>query len=289
MLTKLSKTYSKSIQLNIDVLNLPQEQIITNDSAAINVIVKGIGFNLIPLEFKTMNLKLDSNENLANLGNTYLWTAEQGRFQIESFMGASFEVVSIKPDSLLLHYESLATKKVPVSFKGSIGYTSGYDSLKSMILNPDTITIIGPESDLKSINGIDTELVNLGDIQTSIDRNLKIDRSSLDKGLRLSHEAVNLKVDVEKFTEGNITIPIVIENMPQGKQINYFPKTASITYNVALKDFKSIKESDFKVVCDFSEINEVNLNSLTPKIIDFPSKVKNIRLKSTKVDFIIME
>ena len=96
------------------------------------------------------------------------------------------------------------------------------------------------------------------------------------------------KADVEKFTEGSLDVPVSVINVPENVSVNHYPKTVTILFNTSLSNYKIINETHFIVQCDFNEINENN-SFLTPKIVKQPKLIKNVRMQTKKVEFILSQ
>ncbi|HIC32894.1 MAG TPA: hypothetical protein EYO76_13345 [Flavobacteriaceae bacterium] len=105
--------------------------------------------------------------------------------------------------------------------------------------------------------------------------------------MKVESNMVQFHLEVSKFTEGVVTLPVTIVNVPEGIKINYFPKQITVKYATAINDFNSISNEDFKVECDYA--NSKNKSYLIPKIVAKPKNVKNIRLQEQQIEFIITQ
>ncbi|MEO2127795.1 MAG: YbbR-like domain-containing protein, partial [Christiangramia sp.] len=90
----------------------------------------------------------------------------------------------------------------------------------------------------------------------------------------------------EKFTEGSVEIPVEVINIPNGLNLAYFPKSVVVYYQVNLKRFDKINRSDFRVVCDYSEINEGD-DFMVAKVVEKPELITNLRLNERRIQFVI--
>ena len=107
------------------------------------------------------------------------------------------------------------------------------------------------------------------------------------KGLKLFPKIVTATLPVEKFTEGILEVPVVVNNLPANLEINYFPKTIKVLYYVSLENYKSIRPSDFKIECDFNDAKQNKASFLTPQLTVKTRKVKTGKLKQDKVEYVI--
>lgn len=92
---------------------------------------------------------------------------------------------------------------------------------------------------------------------------------------------------VDKFTEGEIEVPVLVKNAPKG--INIFPKKVKVIYKVGLKNFNEITPDLFKIECDYLDAENNELNYLTPELKDTPNLATVLRIVPDKIDFLIYE
>lgn len=288
-LTKLSKKYTENITLEITYINLPQNKIITLDNQPNCIaVVSDYGFNLLSYQFKKHSIKVDFKKDVSIRDGNYIWNATKNRFKIKSQLKKSTEVISLQPDTIKFPFESLSVKKVPVILNSKINFKIGYDILNYYILKPDSINVIGKASEVSQITKVETEMLNLKDVSDTINKTLllkKFDKSNL----KFSSKSIKVTAKVEKFTEGTLEVPVTIINKPLDVTINYFPKEIEVSYYVSLNNYKNIKPLDFKVECDFTEIENTNKVFFVPKLVKSPDLVKNVRLKQNKVEFILLQ
>lgn len=288
-LTKLSKTYTDTITLDITYVNLPKHRIITLDSLPkCNAVVSDYGFNLLSYQFKKRSITIDFNTDVFIKDSNYVWVANKKKNTINDQLINSTEIISLYPDTIKFPFATLAVKKVPVILNSKVSFKSGYDILKGFTVSPDSIDVIGSASDISKITKVETEQLNLKNVIDTINTVLKLKKLESRK-VKFSTNEIRISAKVEKFTEGTIEVPITIVNKPLDVSINYFPKSITVSYYVSLNDYKNIKPLDFKVECDFSEIENTNKSFFVPKLVKTPELVKNVRLKQNKVEFILLQ
>ncbi len=289
-LTKLSKNYSETISFEIVYKNIPEQHHIDLDSTKkVKVKVNAYGFNLLKYSFYKPTLDIDFNTDVVLKNKTYIWNSQQNAPKISSKFKNSVDVISIQPDTLRFPYQSLAVKKVPVRTEVSIEFASGYDMSSTIKVIPDSIKIIGSEKLISKIDYVSTEKIELKNINANIERSLDIEIDSALKHLKLSENQVSIKGTVEKFTEGTFNIPVTIINLPSGVNINFFPKTIPVAYNVSLNNYNAVKSTDFRIECDYRNIDNTGKTFLIPQLIKVPETVKSARLKQRKVEFVLMQ
>lgn len=288
-LTKLSKKYTEDIVLNMAYVNLPEQRVITLDSSPkCNAEVSAYGFNLLFYHFKKHSVKIDFNRDVFVKNNHYIWVANNNKQRINAQLGTAIELISLKPDTVIFPFETLFVKKVPVILNSEISFKLGHDIMNDLIIKPDSIKVIGTQAEVDQINKVETEILDLKEVSDTINTVISLKKLDNNK-IKFSKNSVKVLAKVEKFTEGTLEVPITIVNKPLDVSINYFPKTIAVSYYVSLNNYKNIKPLDFKVECDFSEIENTNKTFFTPKLIKSPDLVKNARLKQNKVEFILIQ
>lgn len=288
MLTKLSKKYIDNIAFDIVYVNLPENRVITLDSnPKLDAVISDYGLNLLTYHFKKFSFQVDFDNDVFIRDSNYIWDVNKSLNRIKAKLGTSTEIVSVGHDTIKFPFETLSVKKVPVVLNSNINFKSGYDMLNGYILKPDSINVIGSTSDISKIEKVETEMLRLKDVTDTI--NSVVQLKKLDNKVKFSDDNIKVLAKVEKFTEGTLEVPITIINKPIDVSINYYPKEISVSFYVSLNNYKSIKPLDFKVECDFNEIENTNKTFFTPKLVKSPKLVKNVRLNQNKVEFILIQ
>lgn len=289
-LTKLSKSYTETIAFEIIYKNVPEQHHVEIDSSKkVKVGVKAYGFNLLKYSFFKPTFQIDFKSDVSLKNNMYIWNAKQNVAKINAKFKNSVDVLSIQPDTLRFPYQSLAVKKVPVKTNISIAYTPGYDMSSKLKVTPDSVRIIGSKKIIANIDEVTTKKVDLKNIKSDIKNVIQIEMTEALKQLKISDKTVTVTGHVEKFTEGTFNVPVTIINLPADTNINFFPKTIPVAYNVSLNNYKMVKPSDFRVECNYKDIDNTEKSFLIPKLVKVPEIVKSARLKQHKVEFILMQ
>lgn len=289
VLTKLSKEYTNTIVFNITPENTPEEVIVLNDSThKLKVTLTTYGFKWLSYYLKKPELSLNFNEDLNKTEDYFIWSKSKGFSGVNEQFDKNTIIKSITPDTLRFKYDTNAIKYIPVKINTDITYSPGYDILKAIKIIPDSIKVIGPKTMLATLDYIETETLTLKNIKTPIQETLNLKVTDIDKKVKLNYTAINIEASVERFTEGTLSIPVLITNVPRGLKIKHFPKRVNVSYYTSLNVFNTIDETNFKVVCDYNDVKD-NTTYLTPKLLEQPEQVKSTRLHQKKIEFIITE
>ncbi len=287
LLSKLSRDYTNTIIFNVISKNAPEEAVILKDpSHKLKVTFSTYGFKWLKYYIIKPNLEIDFVNDVTKTDSVYIWSTAKGFSTINNQFDKTEKVISINPDTLRFKYDENSVKLVPVIANVTINYSPGFNALEEKITEPDSVKILGPSSLLDKINYLSTKAFNAEDVRVPISETLELDLDSIDKAINVTRKKISFKSNVEKFTEGTLSIPIEIINVPNTITLTHFPKTINVYYFTSLKAFKDIKMSDFKVVCDYNELSN-NSAYLTPKLIKKPVSIKRVRMQQQNVEFII--
>jgi len=289
LLTKFSETYTQSIEFTIQLSELDDEVVIKQDSSnTVEAIVRAKGFNLLPYLLNTGNtFSINAKDYTSKKDNTLVMDVRANRHLIANQLSNDMDILSIKPDTLFFNFDVMASKTVPVQLNANVSYVSGFDVVDRLKLSQDSVKLIGSNSKLDTIKVVNTKPLQLKAVQNTIDEVLQLE--ALDTDITVLPKTLSVSGTVKRFTEGKVTLPIALVNVPLGKELNYFPKTADLIYYVDLERFNDVKAQDFKIIADFNSLKHPNQKRIELKIAETSPIVKSTRLNQNSIEFIILE
>lgn len=286
LLTKLTREYTKTIVFNANPVHAKENYVILEDTThKFDVTLRTNGFRLIKYYLSTPSIEVDL-QDMDVVGNHYIWTKNKGISGINSQFNENIELIAVNPDSMSFQFDVNTIKTVPINLKSDVTFVPGYDVSGGLKLHPDSIKIIGPKVMIDTIHIIKTEEFKLENINTDIDSELNLVLPDSSESITYSHKKIKVTGHVEKFTEGEVEVPIDLVNAPKDAEVIYFPKTVNVTYYTSLGNYKNINKNDFIVECDFKDL-DTNATYLQAKLVKYPEHIKNVRLVQKQIDFII--
>lgn len=250
-LIKLSGDFQTDQSVKLNFQNLPQDKILINKpDSTILIRTKNNGFDLLGQKLfnriKPLNVDFAKAKFLHSESGiqSYFILSSSIMQQIETEFNSAEQILSVKPDSILFSFEKLASKKLKVELQLRLNFNPRYKQYQQMQFNPESILIYGPASALDTINSIKTQELSLLNISSNIDTTIKIILPG--KELKTEQDKIRLKLSVEEYTEGKITLPIQLD---ASAKVHYkvFPSEAQVTYQVALKDYSKINPNAFEL------------------------------------------
>ena len=286
LLSKLSNTYTQTLQFELQpTLLKSNEVLVSKDAKKINVTISGKGFSLLKYYIETRTIDVDFSQ-LKKDNAHYFWTERSQLENVINHFDSKITVKSINPDTLLFSYDRQFIKKIPVEVSVNTRFAVGFDLVNPFRSVPDSITLMGPESLVKTISTIKTKILDLTDVNANIDREVDLDIPIALDQLSYSQQTVSVRGEVEKFTEGSFSVPVNIVNVPDNLTLNFFPKEITVIFYASLKAYNSIDASHFSVECDFNTLTAEN-KYLNPVLVKQPTTVKTAKLKGTEFEYVI--
>lgn len=288
ILIKLSNSYQKTVYMHVTPIDFPKTlRLLVEDSIVLKTTLKMTGYNWLSYASSPIQVEIDFND-VEQVDSLYVWNSNRSFFKVNSQLPPEVHLINIETEQLKFRYAILKQKVVPVKHNVFITFNRGYGIVDSLIVVPNTIKVTGTETFLSKLEFLETNKIELKGVKESFSRKVALNLNNFQEQLTLSAKEVEVKAEVEKFTEGIVEVPIVLLNTPIGKEVKHFPKYVKISYNTTLKNYKTVSISDFKVVCDYNRVDENN-SFLIPELTKQPDNVKNVRIHQQKIEFILTE
>lgn len=265
-----------------NIAKIPKNITVTVKTFGYNIIEYQLKKNFIPTkidlskaQFKRL-ISTDTNWHYV-LTNTFL-------DMIEMQLDADFSIQEIKPDTIYFNFTKFTTKKVKVALDASISTKEQFLIKDKFIIIPDSVTIGGPKVFLDTIDSVKTSFFKLEKLTqpTQYTANLPVIA-----GITISPSQVNVKINVEEFTELQFKIPIQTINVPDSVNLLLYPNYVKIFCKVGIKNYNNIKASDFEAIIDYSSIYENGESSIPPVIINHTNLIYDYFYNPEFVEYII--
>lgn len=286
IIIKLTVEYTVTEPFAIRFTDVPADQIIQNENYRVEATMTTTGFKLmnyyrrvpknrvIELSLKDINYKKTNFE-------TYSYSKRYLEEKIAEFISATTNEVQVADELQYFVMSKLASKKVKVLPQTSLDFDRQYNYYGEPIAIPDSATIFGASKDIQDIQYLQTEVVNKKNVNQNIETNAKL---ALKDNIQCDINEVEIVVNVEKYTEAEVEVPITI---PDDTQLHLFPNKVKIRYIVAIKDYPIINDISFKVTIDPEGIF---LNETLPvKLLLYPNNTQIISINPEEVEYIVVQ
>lgn len=288
LLIELSKSYKSSAVFYVEYINLPTGKLLQSKPVSeIDIALKAPGFSLLKYKIKKRKIKLNIR-NVIKRGSNYYLLPNQQIAYLNAQLSGETEVISVLNDTIFIELGKNKSKKVPIIPSLEIKFKLGYNFIENLKIVPDSVLITGPEKYVDSIKELSTSVLKLNDVYENISENLVLKLPAKKTNLIVSDTKVKIIGEVDKFTEGRFTIPVVLINKPEGVKINTFPKEIEVIYQAGLSNFNKITKNSFLIVFDFEQYKKDTLtNYLTPVIKQKSEFISSIKINPRQIEFLI--
>lgn len=282
---QFSKQYNEVIDIPVSYINIPPDKLLSPDNPkALKLRMEENGFKIAWFSLFPPTLYVDVSNTMEQNGSL-LYFIDENRTEILSQLNIDFEDSQFVKEVLAIHFQKKKEKKLPVISKIEVNFAAGYSAKENLKIYPDSVKVSGPDELLDTLTRLNTHLLTLQKVNEDLEGKIKLDTIGLTK-LTVYTPEIQYKLDVEKFTEGSVEVPIELINVPEGLNVVIFPKHTLLFYQVVLEDYNKVNASDFRVVADFSKIQGIQ-DFLIPEISKKSEFTTHHRLNETKIQFII--
>lgn len=279
---QMVKTYNHKSEISVEVINIPKHIVIDTSSQKVDINIKASGINLW-----SYNLNKDikiSYQDFEKDSINLMMTSNQLRSKLSDVFEIGMENISLNLIALKFEYRKKQTKIVKIRPDIKYTFSQGYNTLKSLELDPDSVMISGSKKHLDQINYIKTAKLNLRNVSDTIRGEVRLEKSN--PNIDLSKNEVKYHLPVEKYSEKAIMVKIEILNKPDSINVNIFPNQTKVSFLVSLKAFDKISDLDFKVFVDYDKRFEDDA-VMIPDFKQYPNNILKPKLHVKKVNYLV--
>lgn len=290
-LNALEKHYTDRISVPVKYINLPKDKNLMGKLPnRLELTVDGFGYTLLQhkLSFAFSPILLDVND----LTNSYLENRLMSRFTISTMghkeeiakqISSEIEIISIRPDSISFYVSNIVDKLIRVRPDVQLTFSKEYILQMPPLAQPEFIWVRGPEDILDTLKFIQTNRVVLNNLSGSADQivNLKPIPE-----LKFKQDEVQIKVEVEQFTEAKFEIPVTVINQPTDWQIKTFPSSITVRCRVGLSHYGKLSNNSFSAVVNYAN-QSASDSKLMIQLDKKPLNIVSVDYSPKEVDFVI--
>jgi len=285
LLQVLNDDYETELSIPLRMKNVPENVVLTSElPKELKIGVKDRGTVLVNyLLGQTLYPVTMDFEEYLDKGNQVRIPSNTLSKRIASQLNQSTKLSTIKPDTLELIYTRGEGKKVPVSLRGEVKADRQY-YISDVLFSPDSVMVYAPKEILDTITSAYTESLYIEEISDTIRHRAGIMPV---KGARFTPSYSDITFLVDMYSEKTVEVPVQGINFPGDKLLRTFPSKVQVTFQVGLRQFKSVTADDFGVVVDYEKLREEKGEKCHPVLTKFPSNVNHIRVSPQEIDYII--
>lgn len=290
-LTAMNQEYDTDISYPVRYIRYPEKKVLVNDIPdRLELSVHAGGYTLLryrlrsrlnPIIFDVNSFSL--NRVIGDPSTLYILTGI-AKDDIVKQLRSEFEILSISPDTIFFQFGDKVSKKVPVEPDLEISFEKQYMQVGPYLVEPDSVTISGPESIIDTIKVVATEPVIMSDLNRSFDMELEMKPQH-----KVEYDPLEvwIQVPIEKFTEASLKVQIEVINMPDSLLLRPFPPAVTVNCQIGLSAYETLNEHLFRAVIDYAEVGNMLGNKLKVQIIKMPVYIQSVNFTPKSVEYIV--
>ena len=289
-LLKFSEEGEEEVLIDIQFTNLPENQVLLgNELISFPVKIRAQGFDLIFNSFGVDHPKVTIDLSSITVSEKadviqYSWLPKRNEEQIVKAFSAKVKEISFPLDTVKILFSSRITKDVLTKFIFKVDSTREHFYFGKAVEYPKSIKVIGAKSILNDLDTIYTDLINLEQLETNLDKNYPLIKpNGIDS---LFTDSIRVFIGVESIDKFTFKVPIQVRNKPDSLEIKLFPNEVQITFVCGNKQFSKISPSSFKPFIDFKDI-DASFKKISISLEEQPKNVKEVKIEPYSVEYIL--
>lgn len=292
MLNALSKNYTSIIEYPLIYTDFPEDRVFVGEMPGhLDLEIDAHGYALlryrmfkkpVPISFKisafNMNRRSDSS-------SAFILTRKL-RDQLSAQLPAELQLLEISPDTLHFQFTERVTRRVKIRADLAFIVDNQFTIKDEVVLLPDSVDLTGPDLILDTLSFVSTERLDLGLLTRDFSDKVRLEQIP---ELQYSLSRVECSIELERFTEMQVPVPIDVLNLPDSILLQTFPSRVMLTCKVGLSKYDRIEGYPFRAVVDYALIDErtkvlsVSIQNLPVYLLSYEYGPKSVEfLKSRK-------
>lgn len=285
-LVKLSENYVTQTTFRLQMEEVPADKWISSDEQSVKMSLNIDGFHtlrykMIRDRFVTVNMA-EVPYRLEN-GNTYSFSSQYVAEKVAERLGINASDITMNDAKIYFTMDALKSKVVPIVLQSDITTARQYNIYGIPMLDPSSVTIFGPQEVIDTIKTVKTERLTMNNVSQNFSTTLALDL--LGGQIRSDVKEVSAEVQVEKFTEMDVEVPIRVSD---SLKLRFFPETMSVKCLVAMRDYASITPESFSVAIDKQQLKAMQ-PLLDVSLASWPPTVQILSTRPDKVEYLIVQ
>ncbi|MCK4880205.1 MAG: hypothetical protein KAS82_06085 [Bacteroidales bacterium] len=288
LLNALSKNYTSVIEYPLVYTDFPEDKVFVGEMPGhLDLQINAHGYALlrykmyrkpVPISFKisAFNLNRGQDSSSAYILTRYL------KDQIARQLPAELQLLEINPDTLHFQFAKRVTRMVKIKPDFEYSIEKQFTIKDEIMLTPDSVEVTGPDLILDTLAFVYTTRYDLGVLTRNYSDRVKLSREA---DLQYNLSRVNCSIELERFTELLVTVPIEVLNLPDSIFLQTFPSTIKLNCRVGLSKYDRIDLYPFRAVVDYDKIDE-RITTLNVTIQNLPDYLLGYEYSPKTVEFL---
>lgn len=260
LLNALSKDYTSVIEYPLVYTDFPDDRVFVGDMPEhLDLGIHANGYALlrykifkkpVPISFKVsaFNLNRPNQDNF----KVYILSRDL-RGQITNQLPSELQLQEINPDTLHFEFAKSVSRMIKIMPDFNFEVDKQFTIKDEIRLSPDSIKVTGPNVILDTLNYVLTERKEMGLLAKGFSEKVRLKEIP---DLNYDNAKVSCTLELERFTEVQLFIPIEVLNLPEDIVLQTFPSRIKLSCKVGLSKYERMDGNLFRAVVDYAQIDD---------------------------------
>ena len=196
--------------------------------------------------------------------DTFVLPVSELREKLVEQLGERLVIDFLEPEQLTFVFTPQSFVKVPVEASFDLGFRSQYMQVGQVHLKPDSVQVYGAVKELQRITKVRTRSLS----RTGVDKPLQgYIPLEIHSGLRLDAERVWYEVEVDRYVETTLTLPVSVRGAPAEHPLMVLPSQVEVTFRAPFRPRGGrIVAEDLALVVDYADYIRSGSTRMIPRL-----------------------
>lgn len=256
-----NQTYETVMDVPLKVVDMKPEKVLVSDlPGAVSVRFSGVGKDLLIMKYiQSPRVELD----IHTINYFYDYPVRTEFVVVPSQLEVN-PLYIVGPDTVKIRLEDELVRRVPVNPQVTVKPMPGYMLSGPVTTIPDSVTVVGPRSEVRRIRAVRTEEMALEGVDKSTQESVPLTQPG--ENITLVPENVRATVQVDKIAERIIQrVPVELTGVPEGRGVLLEPASIDVNLRGPATRLAQMTKDSIGVWLDLSEWGP-DSNRLVPEI-----------------------
>ncbi len=289
ILNALSKNYNTVIEYPLIYTDFPEDQVFVGELREhLDLQVESHGYALlrykvfkkpVPISFKVSGFTLHRREGKHS--EAYILTRYL-KDQISGQLPEELKLIEVEPDTLFFRFAGRMTKRLPLKPGFSFSVDKQFTVMDGVQLDPDSVVVTGPDILLDTLSCVRVGHGDLGELSRNFSDKMRLQRHP---DIEYARSKVHCRIELERFTEVQLYVPIEVEHLPGDMNLQTFPSRVKVSCKLGLSKYDRMNEGVFRAVVDYRDI-EAQTKVLEVRLLNAPAYLISYQYYPATVEFL---
>ena len=217
--------------------------------------------------------------------DTFSLPVSELRDRLAEQLGDHFEIDFIDADQLTFTFAPQSFVRVPVVATLEMNFRPQYMQVGEVVLTPDSVSVYGAVKELERITQVRTQSIAFSKVDKPIQGFVDLEPLP---GLRFDTDRVRFEVDVDRYVETTMTLPVTVKGAPANRSLIVLPSEVELTFRAPFRPQGGrIVADDLSLVVDYADFAGAESTKMIPHL-ETRREIFSWRIKPELVECIQM-